>query len=282
MNNSAFLSSLLFSALSFGSPPTYYIIIHGTWSRPFGWHVPGGDFYDALASVSDLGTVSFFLWSGENNHEARVTAGKRLVEYIHLYYPKDAHITIVAHSHGSNVGILASQILAKYPGNEHRIHHFYGLGTPINTQSYMPDMTVIDYFYNLFSFNDFVQPVFGLFGREYPEHDRIANIFITINGNEPRHAELHHPLIAQWLPTIHEDLSAQKLAGFEQFDFKKPAIIHFNTGLLPTYEIDTERPQKRQRDEKIIYSLNNLHLHIRKKVPKFRFTFFGKNDGMKQ
>jgi hypothetical protein len=60
MNHSTILSSLLFSSLSFGAPHSYYIVIHGTWSRPFSWHMPGGTFYDALTSVSSLGTVSFF------------------------------------------------------------------------------------------------------------------------------------------------------------------------------------------------------------------------------
>ncbi len=282
MNHSAIISSLLFSALSFGSAHSYYIIIHGTWSRPFGWHMPGGDFYDALSSVSQLGTVSFFLWSGENKHESRVQASEKLVEYIQMHYPHDAQINIIGHSHGSNVGILASQMLARSPGNQHRIHSFYALGTPTNSESYMPDMTMITYFYNMFSFNDFVQPVFGLFGREYPEHDRIANIYVTINDEEPRHTELHHPLIAQWIPTIHEDLSSRRLAGFELFDFKKPAIIHFRDGKLPTYEIDTEREQKRRRDERILYSLNNLHLEIRKKTSKFRFNFFRTPDEMSE
>ena len=60
MNHSAFLSTLLFSTLSFGAPHSYYIIVHGTWSRPFTWHMPGGSFYESIASVSQPGTVSFF------------------------------------------------------------------------------------------------------------------------------------------------------------------------------------------------------------------------------
>jgi hypothetical protein len=244
--------------------------------------MPGGDFYDSLASVSQPGTVAFFLWSGENNHDARIAGSKKLVDYITDFYPEDAQINIVSHSHGSNVGILASQALAKDPHSKHRIHSFYALGTPTSAVSYMPDMRAITYFYNLFSFNDFVQPVFGLFGREYPEHDRIANLFVTINGKEPRHSELHHPLIAQWIPSLHEDLAAQRLAGFESFTFTKPGIIHFNDGAVPTYKIDTDRQYKRDQDERILYSLNNLHMEMRTLPEKSRFTFFRKNDETKK
>ncbi len=283
MNSSALLSSLLFSTLSFGSPHSYYLIIHGTWSRPFSWHTPGGDFYDALAAVADLGTVSFFLWSGENNHDARVQAGKKLVEYIQMHYPKSCQLNLIGHSHGTNVGILASQLLAKDPFNQHRIHRFYALGAPTNTQSYMPNMNTIDYFYNMFSFNDFVQPIFGLFGREYPEHERIANLFITLNGKEPRHSELHDPLIAHWIPAIHQELLAQRLTGFEMFDFKRPAMIHFSQGKVPRYEIDYSRQDKRERDQMILNSLNNLHAEIRKKnAKKFIFSFFRKKHGKKK
>lgn len=272
MNNSAIFSSLLFSAFSFGAPHSYYIIIHGTWSRPFSWHMPGGSFYDTLASVTPLGTVSFFLWSGDNKHESRVHAAKELVEFIQRHYPEDACINIIAHSHGSNVGILASQMMAQQQSNKHRISSFYALGTPTNAQSYMPNMRIIGYFYNLFSFNDLVQPVFGMFSREYPAHERIANLFITIDGKEPRHSELHHPLVAQWIPSIHEDLAGQRLSGFDAFDFKKPGIIHFKTNELPRYEIDEKRESKRERDQMILLSLQNIHLEMRKQTKKIKTT----------
>ncbi len=254
------LFSLFFCIFLSASPPAYFLIIHGTWSPPFDWHMPGGDFYDALSSVSASGTVSFFLWSGKNNHAARVAAGKQLVEYIRLHYPTDARLNLIGHSHGSNVGILASQEMAQDPQNEHQIHGFYALGTPTDIPRYMPDMTTITYFYNFFSFNDFIQPIFGFFGREYPSHDRISNICITINGEAPIHTNLHHPLIANWLPAIHENLAALKLAGFELFDFKKPAIIHFSEKTIPRYEVDISRMKKLKRDKRIVRSLKMIHL----------------------
>lgn len=266
MNNSAFLSTLLFSTLSFGTPHSYYIIVHGTWSRPFTWHMPGGAFYDALASVSQPGTISFFLWSGKNNHDARITGGKRLAHYIREFCPEDSEINIIGHSHGSNVGIIASHELAKDPTNKHRIYRFFALGTPTHTTRYLPDMNTITYFYNLFSYNDYVQPVFGFFEREYPKHDRIANICITINGNEPRHADMHHPLIAQWIPNIHEDLQSQALAGFDTFSFHTPGIIHFNDDETPRYELDPDRRYKKEHQDRLVQAFNNVQMEIRKKT----------------
>src|SRR3989304_7408702 len=65
-------------------PKDIYIIIHGTWATPYAWHMPGGDFHDTLAqSVSHPHNhVSFFLWSGKNNHKKRLDAAQMLVEII--------------------------------------------------------------------------------------------------------------------------------------------------------------------------------------------------------
>ncbi len=225
--------------------------------------MPGGNFYDSLARVADPGTVSFFLWSGENRHETRVEAAHQLVEFIHMHIPKNSNINLVTHSHGSNVGILASQLLANDPNNTHRIHRFYALGTPTNTISYMPNMDMIDYFYNFFSFNDFIQPVFGLFGREYPEHERIANIYITIDNREPQHSDLHDPIVAQWITRIHQDLKQKEIGGFDRFEFVKPGTINFYKDQPPQYQVDTQREDRQNRDRAIIFGLNNI---VRKKI----------------
>ena len=56
--------------------------------------------------------------------------------------------------------------------------------------NYLPNMKVIQYLYNLFSFEDLIQTVLGLSVREFPEHKRIANLRVIINGKEPDHAGL--------------------------------------------------------------------------------------------
>ncbi len=235
-----------------------YIIIHGTWTPPFSWHMPGGDFYNALAKALPPGSVTFFLWSGKNHYQARIDAAQELVQFLKDNYQDHERINLVTHSHGSNVGILASQMIAKETSPTPHIHCFYALGTPVNTANYMPDMKTIDYFYNLFSFQDFIQPVFGLFKREYPRHSRIANICVTVNEQSPQHSELHHPLIAKWIPTIHETLQRQSIGNFEHFAFEKPGVIHFVDTNIPQYREDNKRTALALQDQKTIARLNDI------------------------
>jgi hypothetical protein len=236
----------------------YYLIVHGTWCRPFSWHMPGGDFYDALVQVTDQMSVSFFIWSGSNCHIDRIKAAQRLVDYIELSVSKDSELNIISHSHGSNVTFLASHIMAKDPKNKNRIQRLYALGTPINMQSYAPDMAVIQYLYNLFSFNDFVQPVFGIFTREFITHPRIANLVVLINGKGPMHSELHSPIIARWIPHLPEKLQTDCIGNFEQFNYTQPGVIHFWENKEPIYEIDKDRGKRQDRDAMILASLNNI------------------------
>ncbi len=226
----------------------FYLIIHGTWCRPLSWHTPGGDFYEALLEATDEISVSFFIWSGSNSHAARMKAAQQLVDHIAICVPADAELNLITHSHGSNVAILASHIMSQEPKNRYRIHHMYALGTPVNSGSYFPNMSIIKYFYNMFSFSDIVQPVFGIFKREFPQHERIANLFVTINGREPSHSDLHSPVIASWLPHLPHILHAKRIGNFDQFSYEKPGIIHFYTDKPPHYEIDELRLLRQKQD----------------------------------
>lgn len=239
------------------NPDQYYIIIHGTWAQPFTWHMPGGDFYDALARANPPGAVLFFLWPGKNNHQTRVDAAHDLVQFIQNNFKPNESINLVTHSHGANVGIIASQILAKN-NSDYRIHCFYALGAPVHRKEYQPNMNSIHYLYHFFSFQDFVQPVFGLFERQHPEHERIANINVHINGKQPSHSELHHPLIAKWIPHLHTQLQEKKLGNFENFDFKQSCIIHFADNDIPRYEIDCKRNEMLHLDRMNLFMMNNL------------------------
>jgi hypothetical protein len=226
----------------------HYLIIHGTWCPVFSWHMPGGDFYEALVQAASPASVSFFIWSGHNSHQARVQAAQELVTYIHTTIAPDRPLIIVAHSHGANVAILASHILGQDPANSNRILYVYALGVPVHPHYYFPDMHVITYFYHFFSFNDVIQPVLGLFEREFPAHERIANIFITIDGQEPCHSQLHSPAIARWLPYLSDPHKRHCIESFEEFDYQKPGIIHFYRDKPPCYEIDGLRKLRQERD----------------------------------
>lgn len=252
---------LLIFFLAFGilDAAPKYLLVNGTWTKPFSWHMPGGEFFEALTFVVDEQDISFFHWSGINSPEARKKAADDLTFYIESFYKPHDELIIIAHSHGGNVATLASQILGKKPENKHRIHKLFTLGMPIElTGTYAPDMNVINYIYNLFSWNDFVQPIMGLFGREFPSHERIANLAVCVNNHEPDHSELHQTLIALWIPQIHEKLAKIRRTGFDQFDFLKPGIIYFDEDSFPCYVIDTERKAHLERDQFILAHMQNM------------------------
>jgi hypothetical protein len=205
-----------------------FIIVPGTWSSHSAWHTIGGDFFSALQISAEQFNhdVVSFSWSGKNNHKERVRAAKQLAELIDRY----DEVNLVAHSHGTNVAILACNIITKC-----KMHCFFAFGTPVNSDDYFPPMHYINYFYNFFSFADIIQPVFGGFERVYPSHERIYNISVTINGKEPSHSELHAPTIARWLPFFHE--------LFHRSANITDAIAHFSDEKLLQFEIDYEREQ---------------------------------------
>lgn len=226
----------------------HYLIIHGTWTSNFSWHMPGGDFYDALSKATHPTHVSFFLWSGKNSPKARQEAAKKLVEFLDDHMPYYFELNLVCHSHGSNVANMASQIMAEDPKLHGRIKRLFSLGTPVQIPDYAPDMRVIDECYHLFSFNDFVQPVFGVFQREYPAHDRITNIAVTLNGKEPLHSDLHSPLIARWLPALPSIVQMPCSAG----------KIKFYKDRHPQFDLDRNRAAEYEQDSYIQWHLNNI------------------------
>lgn len=224
-----------------------FIIVHGTWSKASSWYAPGGHFFDLIEQQArDLGhTAITYTWSGYLDEAHRAAAGKALAKLIRSY-PADTEFYIIAHSHGGNVAILASQELANIEGNTHHIKIVYALATPVDSAHYMPNMNIIDYFYNLFSFKDAVQPVMGFFGRTYPYHERIANIRIMINGKEPYHSEIHHPAVAHWLPQLHEMLMKNECGPV--FALHTAGLIHFKDQSKPQYLLDIEREQLLAKD----------------------------------
>jgi len=246
-----------------GTHQTTYIIVHGTWAQHEIWAQPGGNFFESLQrSLEPFVTMSFFTWSGKNDHAARYRAAQELAFMIKTL-PLNTTISIVAHSHGANVCFLASQLLI---GNNHHIATLYALGAPIDRTNYLPNMAVIEHLYNLFSFGDPVQTVSGYFERVLPPHPRITNIALTCNGSRPNHAGLHAPLVAQWLtalPTLctHEEMSAyttsMSYGSLNLFDHQQPL-----------YSVDIQLPRLLENEKKLYATLSSYLLPREKKSDK--------------
>jgi pimeloyl-ACP methyl ester carboxylesterase len=241
-------------------PSSVFILIHGTWGAECSWHAPKGDFFDALeATVSEKNSVVVsFRWSGGCGHESRVKAAENLMKLIKTY-DVDMPIFIIAHSHGGTVAVLASHLLAQEVDNKHHIRALFTLGTPVMS-NYLPNMKIIHYLYNLFSFEDLVQPVLGISSREYPEHKRIANLRVIINGKEPDHAGLHHPIIGKWIAYLHQYFKLY-LQGRNITHISEPSIVYFDENKAPEYAYDIRRNELIERDHQlsvlIINSLRN-------------------------
>jgi hypothetical protein len=223
---------------------TVFIVIHGTWGSESPWYAADGDFFTSLETTAHKkkAAVVPFCWSGSNSHEARNKAAKNLSKLIESYDVR-TKIILIGHSHGGTVALLASQLLSI-----HKISIIYTLGTPINTSIY-PDMNNVGYCYNLFSFEDLVQTVLGLFRREHAAHERIRNIRVILNGIEPDHAQLHHDAMGRWIPHIH-----CHVMGFEHKHPDRkggPGVIKINNTRPPKYTFDGQREELLEKDNQL-------------------------------
>jgi hypothetical protein len=219
-----------------------YILIHGTWGNKSEWYTPHGSFYKILEkAVQQINyKVISYTWSGSFDHNCRLLAGNILAKLIQSY-PANTIINIVSHSHGGNVAAIASQVLAADSHNKQKINALFSFGIPVDTHYYMPNMNIIKKMYNFFSYKDKVQPIFGLYSREYPNLPRIANIRICIENKEPSHGQLTSDVVAHWIPLLHEDLAEKKIGNFQYFEFTKPGAINFSSYDQIYYAIDINR-----------------------------------------
>lgn len=240
-----------------------YIIVHGTLSFRSAWYEPGGGFYNNLIKTINPQSLHTFTWSGNNNDQARMKAAHKLSDFIMREFSGQDEINLITHSHGSNVAFLASKIMGHHGENIDRIHSIYAFGTPISMSYYPPDMSVIQYVYNFFSFFDMIQPVLGLYEREFPLHERIANLVVTINKLQPLHTNLHHPLIGYWLPSLIDQIKNRHMNNFHEFCYEKPGIIHFSVNKAPVYEIDVYR-QRRQEHDKLLLKNRRSTVWVKK------------------
>ncbi len=212
------------------------IIIHGTWASNESWYQSQGNFFKAVQrcvqETKIVDEVVSFCWSGKLSYYFQLQAAQELQKLIELY----DFVILVCHSHGATVGIIASQLLCQNKSNHFKIKKFYALGVPVDPgMQIYPDMSVIEKFYNLFSFGDFIQPVHGVYERSFTPHERLVNISIMLQDNHPSHAELHHAMIGKDLLKIDEYFADCILGGFENFLFNQSGQIQFFEYDVPKY-----------------------------------------------
>lgn len=109
------------------------LIVHGTFARREEWWQPDGSFHKYLKATHRPDTYSAadrFDWSGLYSHSARVRAAADLSSWVARH--QGDGLDIVAHSHGGNVGLLATM-------SGQKIRMLVLLSTPAHLSTYRPD-----------------------------------------------------------------------------------------------------------------------------------------------
>jgi pimeloyl-ACP methyl ester carboxylesterase len=234
-----------------------YIIVHGTWAAKRHWYQPGGDFFETLQKrIGTSDSLHSFVWSGAYQETERVKAGAELAALITKLCRQRFRIVLIAHSHGGTVAFRAVEQL-----KEGCIDVLFLLGTPLRKQ-YIPPRERLRFIYNFFSFNDFLQTLFGLYARELPEDDRTANFLLIIDGIQPSHIRLHNPALAQQIPHL------VSIALKERFVFPK---CHKNLHISMHengYEIICDTRRERLEHRAIISQQHLLDLVFPQAAPQ--------------
>src|SRR5690606_21839089 len=99
--------------------------IHGTWSNP--------NTFSKL-SISTINEIAkntqgpVFNWSGNNTDRARKLAAEQLVQHVLSNRDLNQPLTLIGHSHGGNVAIMAANILAE---KRIKVDNLITINTPI-------------------------------------------------------------------------------------------------------------------------------------------------------
>ncbi|MFT6765697.1 MAG: hypothetical protein ACJAZS_000582 [Alteromonas naphthalenivorans] len=247
--HSIVILSLLFCSFIEGKGKSMWILIHGTFAQEAakvitrtGWWKPTHQFHKELLASTNNATIHEFNWCGSNSHEKRIDAGKQLADFIESTASGNEKINIIGHSHGANVGILGAQELTIRKSNL-KVSTLFALGVPVSN-SYYPTSSHITKVYNFFSYADFVQPVISLFKRVFPEEQHIHNLQVKINGSCPNHYSIHDPIIARYIPNMHNLIPNSK-----------PHMIHFFNNKQPIITLDSTREQDLRIDKDFTSSL---------------------------
>jgi len=172
------------------------IVIHGTWASGEDWWRPGSPFPNYLDSVthSVYNGADPFSWSGRNSDRARIEGADILMKWTRAHPAQE--LTVVAHSHGGNVAILASR-------NGLMIDRLILLGTP-SRLDYLPDLRHgIKLLYSVFSLGDKVQ-ILGTDsvprgeGRTLGDSQTgVSFRAMTASGSDLGHSDLHEVSVWQ-------------------------------------------------------------------------------------
>lgn len=208
----ALYASSLF--ISFLSSTEHWIIIHGTFAKNNTWHAEDSEERKILKKrlAEDRSSGEFhihsFVWSGHNNHKARLSAAKEYILFLEKILKESKHPSrisfhVIGHSHGATIALLAAQLLVEQKQSL-CMAELFCLGIPIHISWYPDAHKNIKCMYNLFSYGDGIQPLGGVFQRIFPEYFFAYNIQVLYDFSCPSHTEMHEPKLLSHLPNLHK------------------------------------------------------------------------------
>ena len=124
--------------------------VHGTWSNPSTWSKETiTEVKTAVGNKTDV----LFQWSGYNIHAARYEAAIKLVNEIYRKRNPDEPLTLIGHSHGGNVAIIAANMLSKMGV---KVDKLITINTPVRPE-YQLREGAVGVHYNVYTESDLVQ-----------------------------------------------------------------------------------------------------------------------------
>ncbi len=166
------------------------VVVHGTFASKalwWRWPSPFTQYLDSLSGGTVYKGTDFFTWRARDYDKDRRAGAKDLAAWVQMHPARD--LTIVAHSHGGNVVMIATRHGVK-------MNRLILLGTPIRTD-YTPDLRNVDVLHNVYSFGDLTQTPTGTAphcrgeGRTLGDSAKVINHLAQNGFIGPGHTELH-------------------------------------------------------------------------------------------
>jgi len=132
-------------------------LVHGTYSNALTWKSLGSAENNPILNIFKNTTLVNFSWSGKNLDIARQKAAIELVASVKANMKDGEPITIVGHSHGGNVAILAANIMANDPDFDCKEINIVTINTPVREYKLSAISKLIINHYNIYDKNDPVQ-----------------------------------------------------------------------------------------------------------------------------
>jgi RHS repeat-associated protein len=142
-----FASNTPIQAIDLDGLEAFYV--HGTWSNP---NTFSKLTVSTINEITGNNTGAEFKWSGYNTNKARRKAAIELANHITKNRDNNQPLTIVGHSHGGNVSIMAANILKK---RGIKVNNVITINTPV--REYQLDAGTVDKHVNIYQHYDPVQ-----------------------------------------------------------------------------------------------------------------------------